>query len=167
MKGALETDILKVWESFSQLTASEMTKAVKRALNKVAAQLQSQTKSNLAGMVKSDTGSKGKFSDRLSDGVIRRKAGGMYDEEMSVIVHIMGTQASTSGTYRLRFLENGTKERYATKYKGAPLTKPRYTGAIKPMKFFKAANDMIEPQLEHIYTEEIGAAIQKINSTKG
>lgn len=166
MKGGLETDMAKVWEEFSELTSKEMTTAVKRALNKAAAQLQSQTKSNLNSLIKSDTGHNGKYSDRLSDGVRRGKANGSYDEEMSVIVHIMGSRASDSGTFRLRMLEKGTKERYAQKYNGKALKKPRYLGYLKPMWFFKTANQTIETQLDRIYIEEIDKAIQKLNDSK-
>lgn len=166
MNNGFVTDIEKVWNEFSELTSSEMSKAVKRALNKAAAELQQKTKANLSSLVKSDTGHNGKFNDRLKDGVRRSGAKGMYDEELTAVVHIMGTQASGSGTYRLRFLEKGTKERYAKTYKGQPLKKPRYLGAIKPRWFFRSANQTIEPQLEKIYLEEIDKTIQKINNTK-
>lgn len=165
MNSGFVTDIEKVWEEFSGLTSAQMSKAIKRALNKAAAQLQSQTKSNLSSLIKSDTGHNGKFSDRLSDGVRRSSAKGSYDQDLEAVVHIMGTQASTSGTYRLRFLEAGTKERYAKTYKGQPLRKPRYLGQIRPRWFFRSANQQIEPQLERIYMEEIDKAIQKINAT--
>lgn len=161
-----ETNIVEMFEKFRDLTAKEMSKAVKRALNKAAAQLQSQTKANLSTMIKSDTGGHGKFNDRLSDGVRRVGAKGSYDEELTAVVHVMGTMASGSGTYRLRMLEGGTKERYAQTYKGQPLRKPRYLGQLKPMQFFKNANDMIEPQLERIYVEEIDKTIEKINASK-
>lgn len=166
MKGGLETDIEKVWEEFSELTSSEMSKAVKRALNKAAATLQQTTKTNLSSLVKSDTGGHGKYNDRLRDGVRRSGAKGFYDEELTAVVHIMGTQATGSGTYRLRFLEKGTNERYAKTYKGQPLKKPRYLGQIKPRWFFRDANQTIEPQLEKIYMEEIDKTIQKINNAK-
>lgn len=162
-----ETNIVEVWEEFKDLTKNDMTKAIKRALNKAAAKLQEQTKANLRTMIKSDTGGHGKFNDRLSDGVMRRNAGGNYDEDLYAVVHVMGSQATGSGTYRLRMLEKGTKERYAQRYKGEPLMKPRYTGAIKPMWFFKSANATIESQLESIYIDEIDNAIEKINSNKG
>lgn len=166
MKGRFETNIAEVFEKFVNLTTAEMSKAMKRALNTAAKRLQQQTKTNLEGVIKQHGSTMPRFNDYLKEGVIRYGAKGAYDEDLTATVHIMGKHDSGTSTFILRMLENGTKERYATKYKGAPLIKPRYTGAIKPMKFFKAANDMIEPQLEHIYTEEIGAAIQKINATK-
>lgn len=166
MNNGFVTDIEKVWQEFSELTSKEMSKAVKRALNKAAAQLQQTTKANLSTSIKSDTGHKGKFNDRLRDAVRRNGAKGYYDEELSAVVHIMGTQASGSGTYRARFLERGTNERYAKTYKGQPLRKPRYLGQIRPRWFFRSANQTIEPMLERIYMEEIDKTIQKINATK-
>lgn len=166
MKGGLEANLVKTFEEFSQLTAKEMSKAVKRALNKAAAQLQRQTKTNLSTLIKSDTGGHGKYSDKLKDGVLRRGSKGFYDEELTAVVHIMGTQTTGSGTFRLRFLEKGTKPRYAMKYNGQPLMKPRYLGQIKPLWYFKSANEMVEPQLEQIYITEIDKTIQKINTTK-
>jgi HK97 gp10 family phage protein len=159
------TNIDEMFEKFAEMTSNEMTRAIKRALNRAAAQLQRLTRSNLSSMIKSDTGGNGKYNDRLSDGVMRRSAKAAYDEEMSTVVHVMGRQASGSGTFRLRFLEGGTKERYAQTYKGQPLKKPRYLGQIKPMNFFKNANETIEPQLERIYIEEIDKAIDKINQS--
>lgn len=166
MNNGFVTDIEEVFSKFSELTSSEMSKAVKRALNKAAVQLQNQTKSNLSSLIKSDTGGNGKFNDKLIDGVRRNSVRGYYDTELSAVVHIMGTQTSGSGTYRLRFFEKGTKERYAKTYKGQPLKKPRYLGAIRPKWFFRSANQTIEPQLERIYMEEIDKTIQKINSKK-
>jgi len=159
------TNIDEMFEKFAELTSTEMTRAIKRALNKAAVQLQRLTKSNLSSMIKSDTGGHGKYNDRLENGVMRRSASASYDEEMTAMVHIMGSRSSGSGTFRLKFLEGGTKERYAQTYKGRPLKKPRYLGQIKPMYFFKSANETIEPQLERIYIEEIDKAIDKINQS--
>ena len=167
MKGGLEANLVKTFEEFSQLTAKEMSKAVKRALNKAASTLQKQTKANLSALIKSDTCGHGRYDDRLQDAVLRRGSKGFYDEELTAVVHIMGTQTTGSGTFRARFLEKGTKPRYAMTYKGQPLIKPRYLGQIKPLWYFKSANQMIEPQLEQIYITEIDKTIQKINASKG
>lgn len=166
MKNGFETNIEEVFKQFAELTNKEMSKAVKRALNKAAAELQNQTKANLQGVIKSDTGGHGKYNDRMVDAVRRSGARGSYDAELSAVVHIMGTQATGSGTYRARFFEKGTKDRYAQTYKGQPLKKPRYLGAIKPAWYFRSANQMVEPQLERIYMEEIDKTIQKINNSK-
>ena len=163
MSNGFETNIEEVFAKFSELTSSEMSKAVKRALNKAANALQNQTKANLETMIKNHGSTMPKFNDYLKEGVIRYSAKGNYDTELSSTVHIMGKYSSGTSTFILRMQEAGTKERYAVKYQ--PLQKPRYTGSLKPMWFFKSANQAIEPQLEHIYMEEIDKTIQKINAT--
>lgn len=160
------TNVVDVWEKFQELTSTEMTKAIKRALNAAAANLQAQTKTNLSSAIKSDTGGHGKFSDRMIDAVRRNGAKGNYDEELYSVVHIFGSYASSSGTYRARFLEKGTQPRYAKTYHGQPLKKPKYTGEVRPKWFFKSANQQIESQLQNIYIEEINKTIQKLNNTK-
>lgn len=160
----LETNVLDVFEKFKDLTSAGMNRAIKSALNKAAAQLQRDTKVNLAASIKHDTGQG--YNDKLSDAVRRRAARGSYDEELTSIVHIMGSRATGSGTFRAIFLENGTKERYAKTYKGNKLKKPRYLGAIRPRRFFRTANQSLESQIEHIYVEELSNAIEKINRTK-
>lgn len=166
MKGGFDTNIEEVFSQFAELTNKEMSKAVKRALNKAAAELQAQTKSNLESMIKNHGSTMPKFNDYLKEGVIRYSAKGSYDTELASAVQIMGKQSSGTSTFILRMLEKGTKERYAETYRGKPLKKPRYLGALKPMWFFKSANQSLEPQLEQIYMQEIDKTIQKINNTK-
>lgn len=160
-----ETNIIEVFDKFRDLTAREMTKAVKRAINKAASTLKANTLSELhaTGI---NIGTNQKYSDTLDEGVRMRKAGGNYDEEIYSVVHIMGSRASGSGTFRLRFFEGGTKDRYQTKINGVELKKPRYIGNIKPYRFFQSANSTIESQLDAIYMEEIDKAVQKINNSK-
>lgn len=166
MTNGFTTDIGEQWEKFQELTSQEMTKAIKKALNGAAAALQTLTKSNLGTSISHDTGGEGRYNDKMTDAVRRTSAKGYYDEELYAVVHIMGTQASGSGTFRARFLEKGTKDRYAKTYKGQPLRKPRYLGAVGPRWFFKSANQAIEPQLERIYLEQIDNTIQKLNAAK-
>lgn len=159
----LETNIVEVFEKFKELTAREMTKAVKRAINKAASTLKANTLSELyaTGI---NISSNSNYSDKLDDGVRMRKASGNYDEDINAMVHIMGSRSSGSGTFRLRFFEAGTKDRYQTKINGTPLKKPRFIGRIKPYWFFKSANSTLESQLDMIYMDEIDKTIQKINN---
>lgn len=162
----LECDVEKTFEKFADLATNQMTAAIKKAINVAAATLKDITKSNLlsSGIVMHSNDSK--FNDSLEDGVMMRKAKGNYDEDFYSVVHIMGSRATGSGTYRLRFFEKGTKDRYQQKVDGKPLSKPRYVGQIKPRWFFKTANDTIEPQLTDIYIKEIDKAVEKINRTQ-
>ena len=158
----METNIVEVFEKFSNLASKEMTRAIKRAINKAASQLKATTLSDLhaTGI---NIGHNPKYSDTLDDGVRMLKARGNYDEDIYSIVHILGSRATGSGTYRLRFFEGGTKDRYQTKVNGIQLKKPRYIGAIKPYRFFQSANHTIESQLDRIYMEEIEKTIDKLN----
>lgn len=174
MKSGWETDIEKVFESFCSLTQKEMTSAVKKALRSGANTLKKQTRQNLSSSLKTRNnkhwydGKQIFYNDEIEDAVrIGKMRNGYGDgEDISVKVHIMGTRNTGSGTYRARFLEKGTKERYARKYKGKPLTKPRKLGRIAPKWFFRAANAQVEPQLQRIYMVAIDKACQKINNTK-
>ena len=159
----METNIVEVFEKFKELTSKEMTKAVKRAVNKAANTLKANTLSELHS-IGLNISSNNKYSDRLDDGVRMRKASGNYDEDIYSMVHIMGSQATGSGTFRLRFFEAGTNDRYQTEIHGTPLKKPRYIGRIKPYRFFQAANSTLESQLDSIYMDEIDKTIQKINN---
>lgn len=158
----METNIVDVFEKFKDLTTREMTKAIKRAVNTAASRLRATTLSELhsTGI---NIGHNQKYSDALDNGVRMRKAAGNYDEDIYSIVHILGSRASGSGTFRLRFFEGGTKDRYQTRVNGVQLRKPRHIGAIKPYRFFQSANQTIESQLESIYMTEIDKAIQKLN----
>lgn len=161
----METNIVEVFEKFRELEATEMTKACRRALRAGAKALQTQTIANFNALGLKKTGS-GKYSDNLVDAIRIKKFSNEYDEELSTGVHIMGTRAKTSGTYRTRFFEKGTADRYQDNIRGTQLKKPRYIGRIHATNFFKAANDAVLPQLEGIYATEIDKACDKINSSK-
>lgn len=76
-------------------------------------------------------GTNPKYSDTLREGV---RTTGIRDDS-SIYVHILGSRAKTSGTFRLRFFEGGTKDRYAKTYNGKPLKKKRYLGKIPQGKY--------------------------------
>ena len=160
----LEVNILDTFNKFAELTAQEMTRATKKAVNRAAAELKSTTLSELQSTGISNAPNP-KYTDTLYKGIRMRKAGKvMYDEDVYSVVHVLGSRDSGSGTFRLRFFENGTQDRYQQSIHGTPLKKPRYVGKIKPEKFFARANSSIEGQLSTIYMEEIDKAIEKINN---
>lgn len=162
---SFETNIEEVWAKYQELTTNEMTKAIKRALNKAAVELKELTKNNFLASGINSHSPESKYNDSLEDGVRMIKARGNYDEDFYSTVHILGTRASDSGTFRLRFFEKCTRDRFQTSIHGKPLQKPRYIGQIKPKWFFKTANSQIESQLDQIYLTEIDKAIEKVNRT--
>lgn len=174
MKAGWETNIEEVFNSFCQLTQKEMTSAVRKALRTGAVTLKKQTQENITSSLQKrnnphwDKGEPKTYNDKIEDAVRISKINNGYGdgEEMSIKVHIMGTRAEESGTFRARFLEMGTKNRYAKSLKGKALKKPRYLGKIAPKWFFRSANAQVEPQLQRIYIEAIDKACQKINNSK-
>lgn len=166
MKSGLYTDIEEVFNAFCELTQKEMKTVVKKAIGKGATELKKQTKSNLSSSMNQRGRSGNLYNDEIEDAVRVIKVNGEYGEELEGGVHIMGTRKSGSGTYRARFLEKGTQDRYAKTWNGKALNTPRYLGRITPKWFFRNANATVLPQMERIYMAEIDKAIQKINNTK-
>lgn len=156
-RAAFECNIEDTFNAFMDLTSSEMNKAVKRALRAGAKELVKQTKANATSSMKTRNNTQwydGKiivFNDKIEDAVMISKMDGDFDNELSQKVHIMGTRKSGSGTYRLRFLEKGTK-------KGR--------GPKRPKWFFKDAQNQVFPNLPNIYAAEIQKTIDKLNTTK-
>lgn len=109
-------------------------KYFKAALYSGASVLKEQTKENLSSALPASTHHNPKYSDTLMDAVRNSKTEGDV-----ITVHILGTRNSTSGTYRTRFFEKGTKKRYQKTYRGVKLKKKRYLGQLKPLNFFSSA----------------------------
>lgn len=156
-RAAFECNIEDTFNAFMDLTSSEMNKAVKRALRAGAKELVKQTKAKATSSMITRNNTQwydGKivvFNDKIEDAVMISKMDGDFDNELSQKVHIMGTRKSGSGTYRLRFLEKGTK-------KGR--------GPKRPKWFFKDAQNQVFPNLPNIYAAEIQKTIDKLNTTK-
>lgn len=166
-----ECNVEEVFNKFSELASSDMKKSIKGAISKAAKVLQEQTKTNLNSVIKTRgndhwyNGELIEYSDTIDDGVRRTKVYENFDEDYEAKVHILGTRASESGTYRLRFLETGTKQRTQKTFKGNKLKKPRNLGMIIGRRFFEAAKREVLPQIQQIYLEEINKSIQRINNS--
>ena len=109
-------------------------KFFKAALYAGAAVLKKTTKNNLSSALPAATHHNPRYSDTLMDAVRNSKTEGDV-----ITVHILGTRQSTSGTYRTRFFEKGTKRRYQKSYRGIKLKKKRYLGKLEPLNFFSSA----------------------------
>lgn len=162
MNSGLECNIEETFEKYTNLVSNEMTKCVKRALIMGAKEVQNQTKSNITASLYKRNNHPGKYNDKIEDAAMIGKIDGDFREDLSIKVHIMGNREPGSGTYRARFLEKGTKDRYHTK----GLKKPRYIGKIEPIWFFKKAQMQVFPKLPQIYLTEIDKTINKINNSK-
>lgn len=177
MNSGLECNIEQTFNAFMDLTQKEMNSTVRRALRAGAKKLQEQTRSNIKSGLKTRNNSHwydGKpkvYSDSIEDAVRISKIEGDFETELSIPVHIYGTRASDSGTFRARFLEKGTKERYAKKARNRnheliQLRKPKYLGSIKGRWFFRDAQNQVIPNLPTVYLQEINKTINKLNNTK-
>ena len=167
----LECNIEEVFNKFCDLSSSEMTKAVRRAINKGAKTLQEETKTKLSSKIKTRNnphwydGKRVEFNDKIDDGVRRTKVYENGNDDLEAKVHILGVRSSGSGTYRLRFLEKGTTDRYQKSKKNVKFNKPKYTGRIAGRYFFREAQQSVLPRLSNIYMAEIQKTIEKINNT--
>lgn len=74
------------------------------------------------------------YVDTISDAVMMSKMDGT-----GVTVHVLGHRGKGSQTYKARFFEKGTKDRYAKSWKGKRLKKKRYMDRIKDLRFFRKA----------------------------
>lgn len=164
-KTDLEVDVLEMFNKFKELTAKEMDRAVKKAITKAAREIRDKTVENAESGIKTyenhpDDGYNG---DTILDAPRVSRIEDRYDEDsVSIKVHVMGSRKSDSQTYRFRFLEKGTKDRYQLTYKNQRLKNPRYIGRITPRHYFRRANE--ETNVESIYVKEIDEAINKINN---
>ena len=176
-QSSLECNVEEVFSQFMDLTAKEMNTTVRRALRAGGKELQKQTRKNAkAGIISRNNthwydGKIITYDDKIEDAVRISKIDGDFGSELSQKVHVMGTRNKYSGTYRFRFLEKGTKQRYAKYYrdkngKRMALKKPRYLGRIQGRWFFKNAQSQVFPNLEKIYMNEIDKTIQKLNQVK-
>lgn len=176
-QSSLECNVEEVFSQFMDLTAKEMNTTVRRALRAGGKELQKQTRKNAKAGINSRNNTHwydGKiitYDDKIEDAVRLSKIDGDFGSELSQKVHVMGSRAKYSGTYRFRFLEKGTKQRYAKYYrdkggKRMALKKPRYLGRIQGRWFFKNAQSQVFPNLEKIYMNEIDKTIQKLNQVK-
>ena len=101
-----------------------------------------------------------KYSDLIRDGIMMTRT----DEvESKLKVHIMGTRNKQSGTFRLRFFENGTKDRYQKTFKGQPLKKKRLVGKIPDGKysFFNTSVDAAQADATSTFERVLYEAIDK------
>lgn len=103
-----------------------------------------------------------KYSDRLIDAIRTSKV-----RNGEVTVHIMGSRNATSGTYRTRFFEGGTKERFQKTYRGLPLNKPRKLGKIDAYNFFNTALISSEQDAQKAMDDQLKKYIERAWNNNG
>lgn len=157
-----DNNIMEIWNQFKELTTNEMVGAVKRGMRKAANEIKKDTKQIAKAGIKTYNNHQDDYPGNILDAVRVTRLQDNYDEdEMYMWVHVKGYRQPPNKTFRFRFLEVGTKDRYATTRKGQTLNKPRYLGRIQPRKYFQQAINGVD--IESIYLQEIEKAVEKIN----
>lgn len=134
----------------------ELPRAEKRALYRAAYFLRDKIRQTLVSSIpKAETHSP-KYSDTLVDAVGFTKVDGA-----SLNINAMGNRKKGSGTYRARFFENDTKDRYQKTYRGIKLKKKRFLGHITGTHFFSNAVSQNESQAINLMRDVITQYVQE------
>lgn len=136
--------------------AKEMPNIEKRALYKAAYFLREKLRESLVSSVPKATEHNPKYIDTLVDAVGFSKVDGA-----TTIVNAMGTRKKGSGTYRTRFFEDGTVERFQKKRNGIRLKKKKSVGKITGTKFFASAVQANENAAVDIMRDVITEYVQE------
>ena len=138
-----------------------LPRAERRALYTAAVFLRDKIKQSLISAVPKATMSNSKYNDTLADAVRFTRIDGM-----SLKVHALGTRQSGSGTFRARFFESGTKERYQKTFNGVKLNKKRRLGKINATNFFSSAVESNRSAVLQIIENEILKYIDIANKNR-
>ena len=161
----IETDALKQYEAFQELTAKEMKKALSQGLRKASSKVRTAIRKELKQSVKGANKSTSKYDDTLQQGVRTTK---VREKDGQILTHvtISSNNKKGSGSFRLKFFDNGTNVRYAETLNGKPLKKKRKTGAIKAYNFFQRGLEVSADDFNKTLETEINKAVNKINDNK-
>ncbi len=147
----IKDDALSFLDELTGLIGKAKLSALRKGANIIKKQTQTSLKSTGIAYGKQNP----KYIDKLIDGI---RVTSVKDDD-TVGVHIMGSRSTGSGTFRLRFFEKGTKERYAKTYNGSPLKKKRRLGKIKSYRFFNSAITTSKNEAIHAMTEQLTKCI--------
>lgn len=140
----------------------ELPRAEKRALYRAAYFFRDKIRQSLSSSLPKATQPNPKYSDTLVDAVGFTKVDGA-----SLNINAMGNRKKSSGTFRTRFFETGTKNRYQKTRHGIKLQKKKFIGKIKGTFFFHRAVAANETQavkiMEDVISEYVNTAM---NNTK-
>lgn len=114
--------------------ATKMPRIEKRALYRAAYFLREKIQNQLISSLPASTKRNPKYSDTLVDAVQFTRVDGA-----SLVVNAMGNRKPKSGTFRTRFFEEGTVERFHKKRNGIRLKKKKSVGHITGVHFFSSA----------------------------
>lgn len=164
----IETDALKQYEAFEQLTAKEMKRSLTTGLRKAGTKVRTAIRKELRSSVKNSNKLNPKFNDTLQQGVRTTKVKEVKGEIVSHVT-ISSTRKKGSGSYRLKILDRGNfkkSPRYNQFWKGKKLKKPRSTGNLEARNFFSRGLDNSASDFQQTLQTAINEAVNKINKSK-
>ena len=163
-------NLIVQWSKIDENFKKEVLKARKRGMNKAVSKIRNRTRSLIKSSFKKSTSSK--YNDTLAEGarVSKYKDSSLVGEAIAG-AHIMGIRKKGSGTFRLRFFENGTAKRFVKdhdrknrKNGGKHKVKGHTTGRLKGKGFFKSAVASEISKATSIIEQELNKAIDKCNN---
>lgn len=134
----------------------ELPRAEKRALYHAAYFLRDKIRQSLISSIPKADSHNPKYSDTLIDAIGFTKVDGA-----SLNINAMGNRRKNSGTFRTRFFENDTKDRYQKSYRGIKLKKKRFLGHITGTHFFSNAVSQNESQAINLMRDVITQYVQE------
>lgn len=134
----------------------ELPRAEKRALYRAAYFLRDRIKQSLESSLPKAAQHNPKYNDTMLDAVLFTRPDGS-----SINVNAMGNRKKGSGTYRTRFFENDTKDRYQKTYKGQKLKKKRFLGHITGTHFFSNTVDNSKDYIVSIMRDVISEYVRE------
>jgi hypothetical protein len=141
--------------------AERMPRVEKYALYKAAAFLRDEVRKSIISNVPKSTVRNPKYNDTMADAARFTRVDGA-----SLTVHALGTPASGSGTYRTRFFEAGTVERFHKKRNGIKLNKKKSVGHITGTHFFESAIEANRSTAQQIMADVITKYVQEAFKNK-
>lgn len=153
-------------QKLKEIAPKEIDKAIRKGMRKGLQTHRKQVIQNLKSSLPKAIKRNPKYNDRLVDAV-KIRAKNDRDAETGVIygvIHTMGTRKKGSGTFRTRFFEGGTKERYQKTYNGRPLKKKRYLGKLEPKYFFRQGQEGVQQTVSNEISIALVETIKRLNS---
>lgn len=131
-------------------TAQKMPEIEKKALYRAAIFMRDQIRNEMIAKIPKANTRNPKYIDTLADAV-----GFTHPEGGSLNVNALGNRKSGSGTYRARFFEKGTQERYQRRRNGIKLKKKKSVGKLPAKPFFQGAVQASQNQAVELMRDTI------------
>lgn len=137
----------------------DLPQVEKRALYHAAYYLKEKIQQSLLSSIPKANQKNQKYNDTLIDAV-----GFTHVDGASLNINAMGSRKPGSGTYRTRFFEENTKDRYQKTFNGVNRKKKKFVGHITGTGFFRNAVSANEATAVELMRQVISEYIQEINN---